>query len=266
MGDNGGIESVDNVEVEEVESLNHLKEIHNQKEKVWIANNKKLLKIIGHDIKSPMSSIISFLNLLKHGIHEFDRSKIENYIDIALQASQATYILLDNLLEWAMTENIEASFKPEIIDFDELLESEIKNLEIFTSSKQIEIHFQTPSSKVVFADNKMVKSILRNLIHNAIKYSHRHGKITITTKNKGEFLEIAIKDDGVGMNSEVIRTVFNSSNNSSTLGTFDESGTGLGLLLCKEFVEIHKCKIWVLSQSGKGSIFKFTLPLTMQTL
>lgn len=266
MSDNGGIESSDNVGVEEVESLNHLKEIHNQKEKVWIANNKKLLKIIGHDIKSPMSSIIGFLNLLKHGVHEFDRQKIENYIDIALQASQATYILLDNLLEWAMAENIEASFKPEVIDFDKLLESEIKNLEIFTSSKQIEIQYQTPSNKVVFADKKMVKSILRNLLNNAIKYSHRLSKITITTKNKIEFLEIAIKDDGVGMNSEVIRTIFNSNNNTSTQGTFDEPGTGIGLLLCKEFVEIHKCKILVLSRPGKGSVFKFTLPLSFQAL
>ena len=262
MRSRGKIKETVIVEMVEKKSLDDLEELHFQKEKEWLAGNKKLLGIIGHDIKSPMSSIIGFLGLLKNGIHKLSRSEIEKDIDIALFAAQKTFFLVDILLDWAIAENISKSYKPEILDFGKILEDEIKNIEIFISAKQIEIPDRNHDNRVVFADKKMVKSILRNLLNNAIKYSHKSGKIDITTEKKRDFLEVSIKDNGVGISKDIINTIFSSNNHISTLGTFEESGTGFGLLLCKEFIDMHKCKIWVLSKQGEGSMFKFTLPLS----
>lgn len=245
-------------------SLYKLKKLHELKEKEWIAGNKKLLATIGHDIKTPMSSIIGFLSLLKEGVHEWDRSKIEENIDIALSAATKTYSLLDNLLQWALAENISKSFQPEFIDFGEILNEETENIELFTSQKHININSLVLPNEKVFADKNMVKSILRNLLNNAIKYSHKHGKIDISTKRNKGFLEITIKDYGVGINSEIVNTIFSSDNHISILGTGNEPGTGFGLLLCKEFIDIHKGKIWIISKPGEGSEFKFTLPLSLQ--
>ncbi len=245
-------------------SLYKIKKLHELKEKEWIAGNKKLLAIIGHDIKTPMSSIIGFLSLLKEGVHEWDRSKIEEHIDIALISATRTYSLFDNLLQWALAENISKSFQPEFIDFDEILNEETENIQLFTSQKQINIKSLILPDEKVFADKNMVKSILRNLLSNAIKFSHEFGKIDISAKKNNDFLEITIKDYGVGINSEIINTIFSSNNHISTLGTGNEPGTGFGLLLCKEFIDIHRGKIWIISNPGEGSEFKFTLPLSLQ--
>lgn len=110
----------------------------------------------------------------------------------------------------------------------------------------------------------MVKSILRNLLSNAIKFSHKFGKIDIGAKKNNDFLEITIKDYGIGINSEIANTILNPNNHTSTLGMGNESGTGFGLLLCKEFIDIHRGKIWIISKPGEGSEFKFTLPLSLQ--
>jgi signal transduction histidine kinase len=258
------MEEVDNITHAEDARLYKLKKLHELKEKEWIAGNKKLLAIIGHDIKTPMSSIIGFLRLLKEGAHTWDRSKIEENVDIALISATKTYLLLDNLLQWAITENTIKSFQPEFIDFIALLHEEIENNDLFAKQKQVNIVTPAFSDEKAFADKNMVKSILRNLLTNAIKYSHKHGNIEIsTTKNNG-FLEVSIKDYGVGMKKEMVYTVLNTRNIISIPGTGNESGTGFGLLLCKELIDIHKGKIWIISRFGEGSEFKFTLPVSPQ--
>ncbi len=259
------MEEVDHIIIHtENARLYKLKKLYELKEKEWIAGNKKLLAIIGHDIKTPMSSIIGFLSLLKEGVHKWDKSKIEENIDIALISASRTYSLLDNLLQWAITENTIKSFQPEFIDFNEILNEETENIELFASQKQINVNSLVLPNEKVFADKNMVKSILRNLLSNAIKFSFEYGKIDINAKRKNDFLEITIKDYGVGMNSEIVNTIFNSNNHTSTLGTGNEPGTGFGLLLCKEFIDIHRGKIWIISKPGEGSEFKFTLPISLQ--
>ena len=239
-----------------------LKQVHEQKEKELIAANKKLIAIIGHDIKSPMSLIISYLNLLKDGVHKLDKIKIEEKVDIALNATQKTYSLADNLLEWAYAERFGNSFQPESIDFNRLLIEVTENIKAFASYKQIEIRTLIFSEFRVYADENMVKTIIRNLLNNAIKYSYKSGEIEIRAKSTKGFLEISVKDFGTGIkNTDVI---FNPNNYISTLGTENESGTGFGLLLCKEFVEIQQGKIWAISNTGHGSEFKFTLPLSQE--
>ena len=240
------------------------KKLHELKEKKWISENKKLFAIIGHDLKTPMGLIIGFLSLLKEGIHEWDTRKVEENIDIALIEATKTYSLLDNMLQWATAENINQSFKPEFIDFNVLLNEEIENAGLFALQKQIDIITQIFSNEKVFVDKNMVKSILRNLLNNAIKFSYKFGKIYIKTKRNYKFLEITIKDDGIGIHSEIAGTIFSSDNHISNLGTCNEPGTGFGLLICKEFIDIHKGKIWIISKPGEGSEFIFTLPLSLQ--
>lgn len=226
--------------------------------------DKKFLAIIAHDIKTPMGSVIGFLNYVKDGMYKWNREKIEENIEIALISAEKTYSLLNDLLEWANAENIFKSFRPEIIDFNGILKEEITNIETFTTLKEITIKSLVFPNEKVFADVNMVKSILRNLLTNAIKYSYRSGKIDVTTKRNRGFLEITIKDYGVGINFETVSTLFSSNNYLSTLGTESEPGTGYGLLLCKELIEINKGKIWVAGNAEGGSEFKFTLPLMPQ--
>ena len=136
-----------------------LKKLHEIREKEWIDGNKKLLAIIGHDIKTPMSSIIGFLSLLKEEVHEWERNRIEENINIALIAAKKTYFLLDNLLQWAIAENIIKSFQPEFIDFNVLLNEELENIDLLATQKQINIISPVFSKEKVFADKNMVKSI-----------------------------------------------------------------------------------------------------------
>ncbi len=223
--------------------------------------DKKFLAIITHDIKTPIGSVIGFLHLIKAGLFEWDRDKIAENIEVVLSSAERTFSLLNNLLEWANAENIFKSYQPGILDFDKIIKEEIADIQVFTTRKQIKINSLVPRNQTVFADKNMVKSILRNLLTNAIKYSYEHGRIDLISKRDKGFLEITIKDYGVGINAKTTSTFFSSTNYISTLGTNNEPGTGYGLLLCKELIEINKGKIWIAGNAAGGSEFKFTLPL-----
>ncbi|MBN1597786.1 MAG: HAMP domain-containing histidine kinase [Bacteroidales bacterium] len=234
----------------------HAKEIETLR-----TNNKKLLAIIAHDIKSPMSSILGFLTILKDRIARLDRGEIERHIDIALLSAKKTFTLLDNLLEWAFSENKIKSFQQEEIDLNELLLEELKNINLFASSKQIRIESNSISHEQVFIDINMIRTVFRNLLNNAIKYTHKEGEIVICTKKNNGFIEVSIKDNGIGMKQEIQDLIFSDSSYNSRLGTGNEPGTGFGLLLCKEFIDFHGGKIWIISEPGNGSEISFTLPV-----
>jgi signal transduction histidine kinase len=178
-----------------------------------------------------------------------------------MKAAEKTFFLLDSMLEWAFSENYIKSFQPVPIEFKEILHKETDNLELFASMKQVRIISHVNSIEKILADKNMVKSILRNLLNNAIKYSHNLGEIIIDTKRAETFLEISVKDFGVGIDSDMINIISGTNQRFSTKGTNGEAGTGFGLLLCKEFVNIHKGKMWIISKPGEGSEVKFTLPL-----
>ncbi|MFZ5942457.1 MAG: sensor histidine kinase [Bacteroidota bacterium] len=246
----------------EGKSLDQLRELYKQQEKTLIEENKKHLAIVAHDIKNPMSSIIGFLGLILDRINSLDKKELEEYIRIALVSAEKTHVLLENLLGWAMSENANKSFNPLPLDIQLLLAEEINNIEILASQKKISIHIPVSTREKVLADVFMIKSVLRNLLSNAIKYSHENGRIDISTLRNNGFLEISIKDYGIGIKGETVNEIFSSGNKVSTLGTGDESGTGFGLLLCKEFIDMHNGKIWINSKPGDGSEFIFSLPVS----
>jgi len=225
-----------------------------------VSTNGKFLAIIAHDLRSPFSSIIGILDLLKLCLKEFNKAEIEEYVDIVYNSANNTLVLLDNLLVWAVSQNKEKNFKPIKIDLYELLRQEVENLKTTADQKQIGISHSVEPGLNVTADLQMVKTILRNLISNAIKYTNISGKITIDALEKNQYVEISIKDNGIGISPEILKKLFKIDFLHSSPGTNNEKGTGLGLLLCKEFVELHGGNIWIESNAGIGSCFSFTLP------
>ncbi|MGA2407203.1 MAG: HAMP domain-containing sensor histidine kinase [Bacteroidales bacterium] len=225
-----------------------------------VSTNAKFLSIIAHDLRNPFSSILGILEIMKLSIKDKKIGEIEEYIDMAYNSANNTLILLDNLLVWAVSQNKEKNFNPVKINLYELLGEEIESLNTSAKQKQIALNHSIEPNLNVTADLQMVKTILRNLISNAIKFTNINGEISINALEKQQFIEVAVKDDGIGVSYEAQKNLFRIDLFHSTPGTNNERGTGLGLLLCKEFVELHGGSIWIESEPGKGSRFAFTLP------
>lgn len=225
------------------------------------ATKDKLFSIIGHDLKNPFGTLINFSEMLIDDYLEMTDEEKITYLHMINEASQTGHEILDNLLQWSKTQSGKLEFAPQYIELSEIVDTNISLLKTSASNKGISIHSTVNGNSRVFADKIMLKTVLRNLIGNAIKFSHSEGTINISSGNKEGFIEVVVSDNGVGMSREEVDKLFNPSIFHSTTGTANEQGTGLGLLLCKEFVEKNGGKIWVESEMGKGSDFKFTVPV-----
>jgi len=225
-----------------------------------VATNAKFLSIIAHDLRSPFSSIISVLELLKDSYEELDLEHVDKYIRMATNSANGTLNLLDNLLSWTAAQNKATYFNPVRIDLHEMVIEELDEISISASHKLITLNQSGPPNLYIAADFQMVKTILRNLINNAIKYSFIGGEITVSATEGLQFVEIIVEDNGIGITHQDQKELFKENKIHSTRGTNNENGTGLGLILCKGFVEKHGGKISVESEPGKGTKIKFTLP------
>lgn len=226
-----------------------------------IIRKNKFLSILAHDLRSPFSSIIASLDLMKMNLELFNKNDFENYVNIAQNSSNNALKLLDNLLGWAAMQNADNGFKPAKINLQKLFLDEIEHLYDSARQKQLTINHSIADNIEVIADRQMLKTILRNLISNAIKFSNPNELIIVNALYNHEFVEISVKDHGIGISSKAQENLFKIESFCSTEGTNHEKGTGLGLLLCKEFVEKHAGKIYVESSLEHGSTFKFTLPI-----
>ena len=224
------------------------------------ATKDKFFSIIAHDLKSPFNSIIGFSNLLIRQIEEKDYASIEKYAGIIQNSSQQAMDLLMNLLEWSRSQTGRIGYTPEKIDISTSINKVAELFLALAQQKSITIYLETSSNLSFFADKAMINTILRNLISNAIKFTNVGGEISISAKQMLNDLVVSVSDNGVGMDEKSISMLFRIDQNHTTLGTNEEKGTGLGLLLCKEFVEKHGGKIWVESFPGKGSKFHFSIP------
>ena len=233
------------------ESENQLKELN--------ATKDKLFTIIGHDLRSPFHNIIGFSELLIQNITNFEES--EKFIRILNSSAQNTLVLLDNLLSWAKSQTGQLSFSPANMILSGVLEEIITHAKSLAETKNISVTYSTTDDLEVYADENMLKTVLRNLFSNAIKFTKLGGHIQVFARLKQDHVEISISDDGIGIDQEKIKELFKIGSNVSTLGTAKEKGSGFGLILCKEFIKKHKGEIWVESEESKGCNFKFTLPL-----
>jgi PAS domain S-box-containing protein len=224
------------------------------------ATKDKFFSIIAHDLKSPFNSILGFSDLLVEQIEEKDYEGIDKYAWIIQNSSQRAMDLLSNLLEWSRSQTGRMVYSPEYIEIGLLINEVTELLQDIAQQKSISILKNLPQKAIVFADKAMIGTILRNLTSNAIKFTNPGGEVLISVIEKPGKIELSVRDNGIGINKGAIDKLFRIDENISTLGTQNERGTGLGLILCKDFVEKHAGRIWVESEIGKGSTFFFTLP------
>ncbi len=225
------------------------------------ATKDKFFSIIAHDLKNPFNLITNYSELLLENYSIYDKKKVEEVLQIINSASNSASNLVGNLLIWAQSQTNRIEFNPQAVDFKELVSEDLSLLENQAKEKNIDISSSITKECICFADKNMMNSVFRNLISNAIKYTHSGGSIAISSSLQLNSLEIAITDNGIGMSKETCSNLFKIDKSTSTLGTANEKGTGLGLIICKEFIEKHGGRIWVDSIEGKGSSFHFQLPI-----
>lgn len=224
------------------------------------ATKDKFFSIIAHDLKSPFNSIIGFSNLLTQQIDANNYKMIAKYAMIIQHSSKRAMDLLTNLLEWSRSQTGRMEFNPETIELGTLISEVIELLNSSAQQKNITIFTENTLDIDVFADRDMLNTIIRNLISNAIKFTYPNDQIVVSAEENPDELMVVVADNGVGIKKEAIGKLFRIDASYKTMGTRNEMGTGLGLLLCKEFVDKHGGKIWVESESGQGSKFCFTIP------
>jgi PAS domain S-box-containing protein len=221
----------------------------------------KLFSVIAHDLKSPFNVILGYSRLIGEIIRKSDIEKSEEYLDIIASSAQNTIILLDNLLTWARSQTGQIVFNPEKLVLKHVIESVLELIDSSAKFKEIEIHNNVSDNIITLSDFNLLKIILQNLISNAIKFTNHGGEINLDAKPDQNFVELVVSDNGTGIVDKRIKSLFTIESNMPTVGTADEKGSGLGLVICREFVEKQGGKIWVESKPGKGSRFIFTIPV-----
>jgi signal transduction histidine kinase len=224
------------------------------------AAKDKFFSIISHDLRSPFNCIIGYCDLLIERVDKQDYRKVEKYSRVIHEASWRAMNLLTDLTDWSRSQTGKLEFHPESININSLVNETLECVLDSAEQKEIQLEKTLPLNISVYADKSMLKTILRNLVNNAIKFTHPGGKVIIAARNRPGEVRFSVIDNGIGISAEVIRNLFRIDKSTSTPGTNFETGSGLGLLICKEFVEFHKGQIWVVSQPGEGSKFNFTIP------
>jgi len=233
--------------------LNELEELNNAK--------NKYISIIAHDLRSPFTSLLGFADILHNCYYELSEDEKREYVGYLYDTTKRTFSLLENLLMWAYSQTGRMDAKPNSFNIHSIL---LKNKELFdqiASKKGITISYKFEEDLFVFADENMINTVIRNLLSNAIKYSFNNGEIILDVSPKGNYACVFVRDNGVGIQNRVIERILNNSVVDSTPGTQNEKGTGIGLQLCKDFIEKNGGILQILSEVKKGTTFCFTVPL-----
>lgn len=225
------------------------------------ATKDKFFSIIAHDLKSPFNAIIGLSEMLVEMVDMKEYDGIDNYARIILNSSRKAMSLLTNLMDWSRLQTGRIGYNPEIFDLAICINSIILLYNEVADKKAITIETELSSNTPVFADREMINTVIRNLISNAVKFTDFGGKIVISSKKECNQLIVSVKDNGVGIPADRVKKLFSIEESSSTSGTASETGTGLGLILCREFIEKHDEKLWVQSEEGRGTTFYFTLKM-----
>ena len=225
------------------------------------ASKDKFFSIIAHDLRSPFTSLLGYSEYLASDYNMMGENELKDISGNLYKSARSTYILLENLLQWARIRTGRIKFRPEAVSLKIIMKQMFDLYKSNTMNKNISLNIEVNTDLNVVADLNMVEAIFRNLISNSIKFTNPGGKINVSAKEKFEFVEISIQDNGVGIKPEVMEKLFQIDQNISTVGTQNEEGSGFGLILCKEFIEMNRGQIFVESKLGEGSVFSFTLPL-----
>lgn len=244
---------------EKIERENQLKML-SEKFKELNATKDKFFSIIAHDLKNPFNSILGFSELMMKNLSKYTIEEIERFIGIIHGTSKNAYNLLENLLNWSRTQTGTIEFSPNKYDLNDLILSNLDFVKNYALKKNVKINYESSRRLFVNIDKNMIDTVLRNILSNSIKFSYPGEKVDIMVEDEGTNYLISIKDYGIGIEEENLDKLFRLDSKYSSHGTNNEKGSGLGLIISKEFIERNKGKIWVNSEYGKGSEFIFTLP------
>jgi signal transduction histidine kinase len=229
------------------------------------ATKDKFFSILGHDLKSPLNSLSSFSGLLINYFDSLSKEEIQTLARDLDKSLKNLYSLLDNLLEWARSQTGNINFTPEQFDLTNVLQENKELLQVQAGNKEITLYQERTSPLIVSTHKHSITTVVRNLVANAIKFTPQGGNIKIQASEKQNEIVISIVDTGVGMSEATIQKLFRIDSKVSTIGTANEKGTGLGLVLCKDFVEKNGGRLWVESEEGKGSTFSFSIPKSSES-
>jgi len=244
----------------------HKKSLEESERKLKESNltKDKFFSIISHDLKSPLGSVISFSNLITDEFDELSQDEIKKFTHIIKNSAELTLELLDDILNWSRAQTGKISFRPAFININQIINDMIKIMSNQAAKKDIQISTNTNCSGKIWGDKNIIETILRNLLGNSVKFTKPGGSISVQCSENGidsaSKCIISVVDNGIGMSQKKVDRLFVINDDLSQKGTAGEKGTGLGLLLCKELVQIHGGKIFAESKPGKGSNISFCLP------
>jgi len=245
-------------------------EIRRQKEEIQtqaqdleeaVNTKNRFFSIIAHDLISPFNTLIGYSETLKYNLDKVSEKEMREYVDLIYKRSEETHELLLNLLEWSLSQTQSIRYQPEELSIKKLIKEKISLLKGQANEKSIQLEFHEGDEVKVYADTNMLTTIIRNLVSNAIKFT-KEGKVVISYTQQAGFCKVTIEDTGVGISKQKLNNLFNLEKTVSSNGTAGEKGSGIGLILCKEFIEKNKGEIFVESSENTGSKFSFTVPLS----
>jgi PAS domain S-box-containing protein len=233
--------------------VRELEELNTHKESV--------LAILSHDLRSPLSAIIGTAKYLKENFHKMKPDAVQEMLDLLYKSSTEELDMLDYLVEWARIKYASDTFSPTKIKLTEYIDKVFETFNESASINAINLHHEIEENTSVFADSKMLISIIQNIVSNAIKHTEKGGTITVSAKTKDDKIIVQVKDTGIGMSQEIIEKLFTPQMKNLSETRKKNKGAGIGLLLVKGFLEKNGGEIWVESNEGEGSSFYFTLPI-----
>ncbi len=228
------------------------------------AEKDKFFSILAHDLKSPFNGFLGFTKMMAEETDDFTGEELKEIAVKMRHSATNIYKLLENLLDWSLVQRKAIKFDPAIINIRLLVEENIEIIKHWSTQKEVSISLMDSENIYIFADTNMINTVIRNFFSNAVKYSYRGGEIKVSFKPSDDrrMVTVAVKDNGIGMSKENLVNLFRLDIKSSTSGTENEVSTGLGLVVCKEFIQKHFGKIWLESQPGLGTTSYFTLPIS----
>ena len=255
-----GVLSVSN-DISERKKIAEDLELKNEELVKTVAEKDKFFSIISHDLRSPFNGFLGLTQLMADDLPNMTLEELQTIASSMSKSASNLYRLLENLLEWSKMEQGLIPFNPKHVTLREIMEEGLSTILESAENKKIGVSITMPDS-TIFADSNIFQTVIRNLVSNAIKFTPAGGSISISAKiTDQKSLEISVKDSGIGMKKEILEKLFQLTGNISRRGTDDEPSTGLGLFLCKGFIEKHGGNIWAESEEGKGSVFYFSIPI-----
>lgn len=237
-------------------------ELEEVAKRMRILNSQKdmFFSVIAHDLKNPFNSIIGYSELLLMDIRNKEYEAAEEYSEIILNSSIRAMDLLGNLMEWAKSQTGRIIYNPTQILLADVVNEVVDLFDQIARQKDITIRKEIPGAIEISADKNMIATVVRNLVSNAVKFTKPGGEITIFTKETPDSFTLCVKDFGIGIPQEILEKLFKLDSNFTSLGTKNEKGSGLGLILCKEFMDKHKGRIWAETEKNQGSTFYVEFP------